>query len=151
MRLTPDSFAEYLKNYEESWQDLEEIAEELPDYEGRTLYSTWNLSLSQLNAEAVTLLRLMAYFSNQDIWFELLQKVARKGIQPSPFKFLSSQKKFGSIMRRLQDYSLVESHESAGAYSLHTCVHDWTLEYLKRSIDRELPWHAFHCVAESFV
>jgi hypothetical protein len=56
--------------YERSWQDLSEDAEELVEYENRTLFSTWNLSLTQVHtqdANAVELLRLLAYFDNKDI------------------------------------------------------------------------------------
>ena len=153
LRQTPDSFAEYLKNYQESWQELSQYADELPDYEGRTLYSTWNLSLSLIakqSPEAVEVLRFIAYFSSEDIRFELLQKATTGKHQALLHEALSSKLKFSQIMRKLQKYSLVESHE-AGGYSLHTCVHDWTLDYLNKQIGHDLPWLGFHCVAVSFI
>lgn len=183
LRYNPHTFAEYLVTYEQSWQELGSIAEELHDYEGRTLYSTWNLSLSLIEAqfpEATVLLRFIAYFSNEDIRLELLRNAIDKNDQrswrkklklnlkfkgvtrrlkgeaseinlPSLRRALSDELNFDKVMRRLQDYSLVESYESTGGYSLHACVHDWTLNYLNRNIGPDLAWAAFHCVATSFV
>jgi hypothetical protein len=57
---TVNSFGEYQQLYNED----------------RTLYSTWNLSLTQIQNQdppAVELLRLMAYLDNQDLWYGLLQ------------------------------------------------------------------------------
>ncbi|KAI9672784.1 MAG: hypothetical protein M1831_000219 [Alyxoria varia] len=181
LRQTPVSFAKYRELHEESWEDLKEVAEELPDYEGRTLYSTWNLSLLQIeeqSPEAVMVLRLLAYFGNNDIWFELLQKGCGGGHNPllrnnrgrklnfaftrrwlrnnvgnhrSPLlEVLSSEVKFNSTMRRLQDYSLVESDRTTGSYTLHSCVHDWTLHYLNKNMSEELFLFALHCVGASF-
>jgi hypothetical protein len=50
-------------------------------------------------------------------------------------------------MSELHHYSLVET--STGSYSLHTCVHDWTLECLNRGLDDEICQIAVHCVAKS--
>ncbi|KAL9047908.1 MAG: hypothetical protein Q9162_007914 [Coniocarpon cinnabarinum] len=154
LRHVPDSFKEYLVNYERSWQELEESADELPDYEGRTLYSTWNLSLSLIEAhapEALALLRFMAYFSNEDARFELFQYATDEDQRPLLSKALSSKFKFGQAMRKLQEYSLVESYHSAGSYRLHACVHDWTLDYLNCRINVQFVQAALHCVTASFV
>ena len=51
------------------------MSPELTSYEDRTLYSTWQLSFNhvkQRNELSAKLLRLWAYFDNQDIWYELL-------------------------------------------------------------------------------
>jgi hypothetical protein len=37
----------------------------------------------------------------------------------------------------------------AGSYSLHTCVHDWTLQCLNLDFDSGLCQVAIHCIAES--
>jgi hypothetical protein len=36
---------------------------------------------------------------------------------------------------------------SEGRYCLHTCVHDWTLEYLNHEVDQEKCSIDIHCVA----
>lgn len=40
-------------------------------------------------------------------------------------------------MMKLREYSLVEveTGTQSGQYSLHTCVHDWTFEYLNAKVD----------------
>ena len=50
-------------------------------------------------------------------------------------------------MRMLADYCFVEAHPSTGSYSMHVCVHDWTLDGLNREIDASLYWLAFDSVA----
>jgi hypothetical protein len=67
--------------YQESWDELAQHSEESQEYD-RTLYTTWNLSLRQVEAqdpEAAQMLRLIAYFSNTDLWYELFQKAAKSG------------------------------------------------------------------------
>jgi hypothetical protein len=49
---------------------------ELSDYPSRTLYTTSDLSfklIEQQDVRAANLLRLLAFFDHQDIWYELLQ------------------------------------------------------------------------------
>jgi hypothetical protein len=50
-------------------------------------------------------------------------------------------------MSTLHNYSLVDVKD--GSYSLHTCVHDWTLKYLDREIDDGLSRLAMRCVARN--
>jgi tetratricopeptide (TPR) repeat protein len=140
--------------YENSWNDLAENDDELQEYgnnERRTLYSTWNLSLKQIKAqdpEAVKMLKLMAYLSNHDLWYELFQKGADSGPEWLS-DVVRSKPRFNKAMGKLQEYSLVEVEVDAqpGQYSLHTCVHDWTLECLNCKIDGELHGLAVHCIA----
>ncbi|KAI4166439.1 MAG: hypothetical protein LQ343_008052 [Gyalolechia ehrenbergii] len=76
---TADSFSDYLEMYDQSWKELAENSDGLIEYDDRTLYSTWNLSLKQVAAqdpEAAELVRLMGYLGNADLWFELFQKGA---------------------------------------------------------------------------
>src|SRR5467141_725937 len=73
---TAIGFLDYLRLYKMSWAKLLKTSSELSSYEDRTLYSTWQLSFEQVkqrNELSAELLRLWAYFDNQDIWFELLQ------------------------------------------------------------------------------
>lgn len=121
---TSDSFDDYLRLYEDSWDDLEQNSEELLEYEDRRLYTTWNLSLKQVHAqdaEAAALLRLLAYLDNQDIWYDLFRRGAEAG--PSWFSDVVRNKpRFNRAMAKLHDYSLIEVRP--GSYGLHTCVHD---------------------------
>jgi hypothetical protein len=128
---------------------LRENSDELLEYAGRTLYCTWNLSLEQVEVqdpEAANLLRLMVYLSNQDLWYELFEKGAEFG--PPWFSNVAKSKaRFNRAMAKLQEYSLVEAR--VGYYSLHTCVYDWTLEYLNHGFDAMLCWQAIRCVAKN--
>jgi tetratricopeptide (TPR) repeat protein len=146
---TADSFSDYLRLYNDSWNDLELYSDGPLDYEDRALYSTWNLSLQQVRSqdpEAAELLRLMAFLDNQDLWFELFQAGA-KDRALWWLEVMKSKARFNRAMSKLHDYSLVEIR--AGSYSLHACVHDWTLECLNRDLDNEIFQIAVHCVAKS--
>ena len=67
---TADLFGDYLYIYEQSWEELAENSNNLIEYNDRTLYSTWNLSLKQVSAQdpqAAELFRLMGYLGNVDL------------------------------------------------------------------------------------
>src|SRR5437764_15075310 len=53
-------------------------------------------------------------------------------------------------MTVLTRYCLVETHCETDSYSLHTCVHDWTLDGLNRDVNMSQYWLAFNCVASHF-
>ena len=148
LRQVSDSFSDYLQLYN-NWDDLSQYSDGLLDYDGRTLYSTWNVSYQQIQRQdpsAAELLRLMAYLGNQDLWYELFQ--AGADTEPSWWlEITKSKARFNRAISKLHDYSLVEVR--AGSYSLHACVHDWTLEFLNRSFDDELCRLAVRCIGRS--
>ena len=64
----------YLKEYEKRWNISRRRPLQLQEYQERTLYTTWDLSYSRLEKEdpdAAELLKLLANFDNQKLWFEL--------------------------------------------------------------------------------
>jgi hypothetical protein len=144
---TPDAFDDYLRLYQDSWDELPD-SHGLMEYGDRTLYSTWNLSFKRVEAqgpEAAELLRFTAYLGNVDIWYELFKGRAEDG----PFwlsQVATSRVRFNRAMGKLQDYGLVEVR---GHYSMHTCMHDWTLDSLNRPVHRALYGLAFDCVVKS--
>ena len=146
---TADSFGNYLQMYEQSWDELAENSESLMEYDDRTLYSTWTLSLKQVTAQdahAAKLFRLMGYLGNADLWYELFRKGA--GSAPEWFCIITKSKaRFNKAMAILHSYSLVET--MPGAYSLHTCVHDWVLRYLISEFDIDLFRLAMRCIAQN--
>lgn len=123
--------------------------DELPDYPARTLYSTWDISLSQIrqqNQHAAMLLQFFAYLDHQDIWFDFFRYVDPK-IAPAWFReVMQDEFIFEKAMRVLTNFCLVEPQYDTGSYSLHVCVHQWTLNNLNRVIDPALYWLAFECV-----
>lgn len=146
-----DSFNDYLQTYNNSWNDLSQHSRGPVDYEERTLYSTWNVSFEQIQDQdpaAAELLKLMAYLDNQDLWHELFRAGAAAADTRAWWNtVLQSRTRFNQAMTTLHNYSLLEV--SAGRYSLHTCVHDWTLEYLNEEFDVTRYQVAIQCVAVS--
>jgi hypothetical protein len=139
-------FADYLRLYKESWAKLQKMSPELGSYEDRTLYSTWQISfdyVEQRNPLSAKLLRLWAYFDNQDLWFELLQHSDFE--DPEWIRELTEDElSFHNAMRVLSNHGLVEVAmssqewiESKG-YSIHGCVHSWTVHALNQEWDFDL-------------
>jgi hypothetical protein len=54
---------------------------------------------------------------------------------------------FREAMRKLAEYCFVEVREES--WSMHNCVHDWTLATLNKDIDIQHYWYAFDCIAAS--
>ncbi|KAF8853548.1 HET-domain-containing protein [Acephala macrosclerotiorum] len=140
------SFSDYLRLYKESWVQLQESSPELSSYEDRTLYSTWQISFNhvkQQNDLSAKLLCFWAYFDSQDLWLELLQHGGLN--DPDWVRELAKDKvSFHQAMRVLSNHGLVEVdtsmqelNESRG-YSIHGCVHSWTMYVLNQTWDYDL-------------
>ncbi|SRR6266480_665969 len=150
---TATTFSDYLRLYRESWLKLQKTSPELSSYEDRALYSTWQLSLNhikQQNELSAKLLQLWAYFSNQDLWFELL----RHGDSSDPewIQRLTDELSFNEAVRVLCNHGLVEADmaeqdrvESPG-YGMHSCVHWWTIHILNEEWDYSLAKLALKCI-----
>ncbi|KIN06945.1 hypothetical protein OIDMADRAFT_150200 [Oidiodendron maius Zn] len=140
------SLSEYLYLYKESWAELQESTPGITSYKDRTLYTIWQISfnyIEQHNKLSAKLLRFWAYFDYKDLWFELLQH----GNSEDPDWILELTKdklSFYSAVRVLIDYRLVEVDmssqdliESKG-YSIHGCVHLWSIHVLNQEWDYKL-------------
>lgn len=152
LRKTTLTFQQYLEAYEQRWQIDRRRPVQLLEYRDRTLYMTWNLSYNQLkddDPDAAQMLKLLAYFDNQEMWFELfhagLSDHSPSWLQAS----LQEQTTFESLMSTLVSYCLVEVQHTTKSYSMHTTVHDWTLGQLNSNTDSQLYRYAFDCVAAS--
>ena len=149
------SVAEYLRLYDTSWREIHESDVGLDSYEDRTLYSTWHISYDRIekhNKLAAHLLRLWCYFSNRDLWYELLS-AGRSNAIPWIQELTSSLHVFSQAMRILCDYGLVEGEmllrdnvDSAG-YSIHSCVHSWVIHALNTRWDSTLARYAIDATA----
>jgi len=137
-----DSFNDYLQLYNNSWNDLSRYSSGPVDYEDRTMYSMWNVPYKQIRGQdpaAAELLKLMAYLDNQNLWYELFH--GSIGDAPAWWvDVLKSRARFNRAISTLHNYFLLEVGE--GRYRLHTCVHDWTLEYLNYKFDGERCWES---------
>jgi len=143
---TSFSVQEYLDEYDENWVD-EEDSSNLLEYGDRTLFTTWNMSLEKIKSQdphTAELLRILAFFSNENIYYELLA-ADDEGLWPGLGDILSTKSRFHRTMARLGDYSLVET--TSRGYRLHPCVHDWTLSSLNPEIDESDLWRAINCTA----
>jgi len=149
------SFLDYLHHYEDSWAKLQKTSPELSSYEDRTLYSTWQISIDHVerrNVLSARLLRFWAYFGNQDLWFELLRHGDSKNLDWLR-ELTKDELGFHEAMRVLSDHGLVEADkpslelvESRG-YSIHGCVHSWTVHVLNKEWDYNLAKVAVQSVA----
>ncbi|CAN9171071.1 unnamed protein product [Alternaria alternata] len=149
------SFADYLQLYKVSWLHLQQNTPQLLSYEDRALYSTWNISFDHVKQQSelsTKLLQLWAYFDNQDVWLELVQ-AGRIG-SPAWFLGLTEDRiSFDAALRVLCDHALVEADtafqtnniESRG-YSMHSCVHAWTVHVVNERWDDEMAKLALRCV-----
>ena len=89
------------------------------------------------------LLRLWAYFDNRDLWFELLRHCDSRDpdwIQ----ELVKDELTFHGAVRVLSDHGLVEVDKSSQeliesrGYSIHGCVHSWTVHVLNQEWDHDL-------------
>jgi hypothetical protein len=146
---TARSFSDYLRLYSESWVMLKETSPELSSYGNRALYSTWQISfdnIKQQSPHAANLLRLWAYFDNQDLWFELL----RHGDSDDPEwtrEFTKDELSFDGAVRVLSSHELIEVATSSRGwieskwYSIHGCVHSWTIHALNQGMMSVMATH----------
>ncbi|KAJ3575070.1 hypothetical protein NPX13_g4158 [Xylaria arbuscula] len=152
---TSTTFRSYLCLYKDSWARLQISSPELSSYEDRTLYSTWQLSLDQIqreNKHSAALLRLWAYFDNQDIWLELLQSYRAHNLEWI-YEITKDELSFNDTIRTLSTYGLIEVDfsineviESRG-YSVHSCVHSWMTHVLNREWSIDLAKFTVSCIA----
>jgi len=144
------SVSRYLQQYEAKWEAAAST-KELADYPARTLHTTWDISVARIKATECTgraLVEILAYLDNRDIWYDLFRRYQGTNAP-------------GWFTQLTQSEGLVrESHENSGqvflssrrvlkleSYSVHVCVHDWTLHGLNREVDAEQYWLAFDCMA----
>ncbi|KAL4808134.1 TPR-like protein [Aspergillus unguis] len=146
------AFADYLEEYEKRWIIDPHRSTQLKEYQNRTLFTTWDLSYTRLQAydpEAAELLGMLAYFGNESLWYELFNA----GLSDSSPEWLRevvhNRISLDGVMKTLADYCFLEVHTQSSFWSMHTCVHDWTLTVLNMTINTEKYWYAFNCVAGS--
>ena len=142
------SYAKYLQLYEESWCRLQQNAPSLDSYD-RTLYSTWQLSYDYImrqNPLSAKLLQLWAYFDNQDVWFELLRDGLHFSSDIEWFnQLLEDELTFTEAARILTSHGLIEVDEmsreigtESHGYSMHSCIHSWTINVVNKVRDQQV-------------
>ncbi|KAH7010871.1 P-loop containing nucleoside triphosphate hydrolase protein [Microdochium trichocladiopsis] len=150
LKRVPISFRDYLRHYRESWAKLKGILH-LGSYADRTLCSKWQLSYEHVQAQnplAAHLLRWWAYFNNEDICYDLFRASSEDG--PAWMGQLSEELNFNDAMGVLHDYGLVEPttmFQEPQGYSIHSCLHSWTIHILNEEWDSCLNKLAVESVA----
>ncbi|KAK5181775.1 hypothetical protein LTR44_005975 [Exophiala sp. CCFEE 6388] len=145
----PWSFAKYLRFYEERWAALAS-SEQLKDYPSRTLHTTWDIFFQRIKQEnelAAELLNFLAYLDHRDIWYDLFSKFPYNNAPLWFTQLTEDELSFGIAMKTLVRYCLVQANHQNESYSIHVCVHDWTLNMLNHQINANRYWLAFDCVA----
>ncbi|KEF60432.1 uncharacterized protein A1O9_01993 [Exophiala aquamarina CBS 119918] len=99
--------------------------------------------LKSQDAYAAELLRILAFFANESIYYDLLS-ADEEDPWPGLGNIMQTKATFERSMARLRDYSLVET--SRRCYRLHPCVHDWTLSSLNQHVEESDIWRAMTCV-----
>ncbi|KAG0649430.1 hypothetical protein D0Z07_4480 [Hyphodiscus hymeniophilus] len=148
------SFSYYLRLYKASWLMLQTTSPQLSSYEYRSLYSTWQITfdrIQQQNPVAANLLKFWAYFDRQDIWYELLRHISF--VKEEWAQKLSNELNFNKAITLLCSFGLVDPDPSlqqqfgSGGYSMHSCMHSWTMFVLNKEWDERFAQLALTCVA----
>ncbi|KAF2101634.1 hypothetical protein NA57DRAFT_35802 [Rhizodiscina lignyota] len=149
------SFSDYLRLYKASWLKLLTTSPQLSSYEDRKLYTTWQITfdrIEQQNAASAKLLKLWAYFDRQDVWFELLRH-ANSADDEWIQKLTEDELNFNEAVTLLCSFGLVDSDRplmqqfGPDTYSVHSCVHSWSVFILNKEWDDSLARLALTCVA----
>ncbi|KAB8253464.1 hypothetical protein BDV35DRAFT_375386 [Aspergillus flavus] len=150
LQKSPFTFQRYLEEYENRWNIDPCRPVKLQEYQERTLYTTWEISYNRLmkdDPEAAAMLRILAYFDNQCLWYELFHTGLKDGFPP--YEVISNDISFNGAMTALVEYSFLEFHPALKEWSMHKCVHDWVSANLRKAIGPQGYWYAFDCVSGS--
>ncbi|KAL4967483.1 P-loop containing nucleoside triphosphate hydrolase protein, partial [Aspergillus stella-maris] len=146
------TFQRYLQEYEKRWNINPRQSTQLEEYQNRTLFTTWDLSYSRIqkiDPDAAELLKLLAYFSNQSLWHGLFSAGLTSTSPQWLHNVADDDISFDSVMKTLMDHCFLEVQILTSSWSMHGCVHDWTLAMLNKNINPEQFRYALDCVAAS--
>ena len=149
---SPITFERYLQEYKKRWNIDPKRPIPLLEYQNRTLFTTWDISYSRLEGhdpDAAKLLKLLAYFDHQSIWYELLQGGLTSESSEWMHEVIANDIDFIGVMRTLTDYCFLDLQTDLKTWSMHACVHDWAVAELNKVINTEQYWYTFDCVAAS--
>lgn len=95
------------------------------------------------------MLKLLAYFDNQSIWYQLFRVKLSESSPGWLRKLITDDVNFEDAMRTLIDYCFLNIHTEQQSWSMHMCIHNWTLTVLNEEFDTQQYWYIFDCVAVS--
>ncbi|KAK7533196.1 uncharacterized protein J3D65DRAFT_73498 [Phyllosticta citribraziliensis] len=128
------SVNDYLDLYNSSWPELVNEHEPRQDYKGRTLLTTWQISVERAKGKdhvVEDLLKVWAVLDRNDIWSQLFafkpsSKSSLGSKYPSSLKELRMNPLvFQRAMKVLLDLSLIVRSEDESSFSMHPVVHAW--------------------------
>lgn len=136
VQLTGLDFERYLQEYEAHWNIDPSRPITLQEYHDRTLYTTWDISYAHLTAEdsyAAKFLKVLAYFDNQSLWYELFHAGVTKDSPEWLRHVVADDVTFRGVMTTLTKFSFLMIDGVSGSWSMHNCIHDWTVAVLNRA------------------
>ncbi|KAJ5559378.1 hypothetical protein N7513_001777 [Penicillium frequentans] len=129
MRQTGTSTTEYLQYYQKSWSVLQSQSSPGRQYQQGNILQTWLISYHEIqkrDPSAAELLLLLARFDNRDIWYELVKGASHSSDVPSWLEgIISSGFSFKIRVKHLIGFSLLETKQQEGSYSMHPVVQSW--------------------------
>ena len=146
LRTVPFTFEKYLHEYETRWNLNPTSPHNVEGYVERTFYTTWNISYDNLKADEAEILKLLAYFNNQGLRYDLFYDGLTESAPVQLRELITDDVSFYNIMRVLTESSFLEVDIESASWSMHRCIHDWTLAVLNSNVDEEYYWFAFSCV-----
>ncbi|KAJ5975808.1 TPR repeat protein [Penicillium waksmanii] len=144
----------YLKEYKDHWIFNSYNYMRLPEY-NKTLHTVWNKSFARLKStspEAAKLLAWLAYFDNPKVQHELISP--GRGNVPDYWQhqMKTEDRRIRHLMEILVEFCFLDVTQTEGSmpasqsWTMHNCVHAWTLAVLNREVYPEFHWYAFDCV-----
>jgi tetratricopeptide (TPR) repeat protein len=138
MRETGTSITEYLDYYRESWTELQLRARPGRQYQQGNLLQTWCISYKEIqkrDPDAAKLLLLLARYDNRDIWYELVRNCRHCSDVPAWLeRAISSSLAFKLSLKSLIAFSLLETKQQLGSYTIHPVVQDWCHHIASRDV-----------------
>ncbi|OOQ89534.1 hypothetical protein PEBR_07820 [Penicillium brasilianum] len=131
MRETRTGVTEYLQYYQESWSELQMQSNPQRQYEHGNLLQIWMISYYEIqkrDPHAAKLLLFLAHFDNRDIWYDLIKSSHNSSEVPVWLeRSILSGLTFRTSVRNLLNFSLLETNQQVGSYSIHPVVQDWCI------------------------
>ncbi|KAJ5899929.1 hypothetical protein N7495_004673 [Penicillium taxi] len=139
MRQTSTSIARYLEYYQQSWSDLQSNSNPGRQYLQGNMLQTWMISYHEIQnraPNAAKLLLLLAHFDHRDIWYELVQNASHSPDVPGWLEeTISSGLAFKDCVKPLIEFSLLETKQQEGGYTMHPVVQDWCFHITRNKMN----------------
>ena len=137
----------YIAHYEKTWDKLMAYQDRYPlqEYAERSVLTTWKMSYEQVRTvepRAAMLLDQWAFLHPGEMSYELIEAYNDDpehvvGEQEEDEALVADELSFLDAVGVLAEYSLVNSMEDTGRFSIHAVVHEWSLYNIADDETRE--------------